>query len=302
MCAASRDEGERGVCGADSTVVVARAALHYWEEPPLSGERGSGAVFFSHCPLHCVYCQNALIANGSYGKSVSVRRLATIFLELQQQRALNINCVTPTHYALAIARAIELSREQGLNLPIVWNTSGYERVEMVRALSKTVDVYLTDFKYASSQIAQAYSHAPDYSDVALKALDAMVSEVGPAQFDEVDGEPRMTRGVIVRHLLLPGHLDDSKRVLELLHHRYGSAIMVSVMNQYTPLLAASAEEGNEHAQSVLRRYPQLAQTVSDEAYERLLDYADAIGMEDYFWQEGPAALESFVPAWDGTGV
>ena len=302
LCAADRAAGRRGVCGADDTICVARAALHYWEEPPLSGESGSGTVFFANCPLHCVYCQNATIAEGEFGIDVTIDRLADIFLELQAQGALNINCVTPTHYALQIREAVRVSRGRGLALPVAWNTSGYERFQAINALKDTVDIYLTDFKYASGQVAQAYSHAADYPEVAVRALDAMVETIGAPKFDEYRDQARMTRGVVVRHLLLPGGLEDSKRVLRLLHERYGDDVLVSVMNQYTPVLASRVEDGDARAQRILVRYPRLGETVPNEEYERLLDYADSIGMEDYFWQEGPAAKESFIPVWDGSGV
>mgnify|MGYP004576653783 CR=1 FL=1 len=303
LCGAAREHGFAGVCGADDTLRVARAALHFWEEPPLSGTAGSGAVFFAGCPLHCVYCQNAIIAEGGQrGVAINVQRLAQIFLELQGKGALNINCVTPTHYSLRIREAVRLAREQGLSLPIVWNTSSYERVQVVHELADTVDIYLADFKYADARLAKAYSRAGDYADVALRALDAMVTATGSPQFDEYHGEMRMTRGVIVRHLLLPGCLDDSKRVVRLLHEHYGDEIMLSIMNQYTPVLATAAAAGDEHARKQLALHPELARVVSDDEYEQLLDYADSLGIEDYFWQEGAAAKESFVPAWDGEGV
>jgi putative pyruvate formate lyase activating enzyme len=302
LCGADRVHGKRGVCGADDTLPVARAALHFWEEPPLSGESGSGAVFFANCPLHCVYCQNAVIAEGHHGIDVSVDRLAEIFLELQDQGALNINCVTPTHYMLHIRQAVAIARRRGLELPIVWNTSSYERVRAIDALADTVDIYLADFKYASAEPASDYSRAADYPEVALRAIDAMVRTVGQPQFDEYRGQARMTRGVVIRHLLLPGGLDDSKRAVCMLHERYGSDVLVSLMNQYTPVLASAAESGEEHARRTLERFPHLAMPVPDSEYEQLLDYADSLGMEDYFWQEGPAALESFVPEWDGRGV
>lgn len=292
LCGAHRDEGQRGVCGAAGEVLVARAALHFWEEPPLSGAAGSGAVFFVNCPLHCVYCQNAEIAAGGAGVAVSEERLANLFLNLQAQGALNVNCVTPTHYSLQIARAVELARQRGLSLPIVWNTSGYERVPVIEALGATVNVYLADFKYADAQMAQRYSHAPDYPDVALEAIEAMARQAGEPRFDEVDGLPRMTGGVVVRHLVLPGALEQSKQALSMLFERFGNAVLYSVMNQYTPVMPAAS----------LERYPELAARVPDAEYEELLDFADSLGMEDYFWQEGPAAEESFIPAWDGTGV
>ena len=291
LCGARRDEGQVGACGAGPAVRVARAALHFWEEPPLSGEAGSGTVFFSHCPLQCVYCQNADIAAGRAGREIGVERLADICLELQEQGALNVNFVTPTHYSLAIREAVALARARGLHVPVVWNTSGYERAEAVQALAGTVDVWLADFKYADAQLAQRYSHEPDYPQVALAAIDEMAA-LGTPDFDEVDGLARMTKGVIVRHLVLPGALEQSKRALELLYGRFGDSVLYSVMNQYTPVISGQA----------LARFPELGRRVSDAEYEELLDFADSLGMRDYFWQEGPAAEESFIPAWDGTGV
>ena len=292
LCGALRDQGARGVCGADGAIVLARAALHYWEEPVLSGERGSGALFFANCSLGCVYCQNAVLAHGQVGTEISVQRLADICRELAAEGALNINCVTPTHYALAVRDALSLARKDGLDLPVVWNTSGYERVEAVRALSDTVDVYLTDFKYADARLAQRYSHVADYPEVALAALDEMIVQTGAPRYDVVDGQERMLRGIIVRHLLLPGALDASRAALRVLFGRYGNDVRYSIMNQYTPV---------EFADN-FKRFPELASRVPDEDYERLLDYADDLGIEDYFWQEGPAAAESFIPVWDLTGV
>ncbi len=288
LCGARRGRGDRGVCGADDSVLVARAALHFWEEPPISGVRGSGTVFFSHCPLHCVYCQNAAIASGGAGRAVSIERLAEICLDLEGQGALNVNFVTPTHYSLAIRDAVALARRRGLSLPVVWNTSGYERVEVVYALADTVDVWLADFKYADSSIARRYSHVPDYPEVALAAIKAMLEVSGKPAFDEVDSAPLITRGVVVRHLLLPGALDQSKRALSLLYERFENTALYSIMNQYTPVMGASA----------LERFPELGARVPDAAYEELLDYTDRLGIEDYFWQEGPAAQESFIPTWD----
>lgn len=301
-CGANRAAGERGVCGAPDQAVVARAALHFWEEPPVSGKRGSGTVFFSHCPLRCVYCQNAPIASGEAGVPVTVDRLAHICLELQEQGALNINFVTPTHYAPALRQAVQQARAYGLRLPIVWNTSGYETVQAVRDNQGFVDVYLTDFKYADANLAARYSKAPDYPQVALAALDAMVEQIGSPVFDEVDGMPRLLRGVVVRHLMLPGAYGNSEAVVRLIHGRYGSRVLLSLMNQYTPVLADAAHAGDSRAVRVLERCPELASRVSNEEYERLLDYADSLGAEDYFWQEGGAAAESFIPAFDCTGV
>ena len=301
-CGVDRAAGERGACGADGRLVVARAALHFWEEPPISGSRGSGTVFFAHCPLRCVYCQNAVIAAGEAGAEVSVERLGEMCLELQEQGALNVNFVTPTHYAPEARAAVAWARERGLALPVVWNTSGYETVAAVRANAGTVDADLADFKYADAELARRYSHAPDYPEVALAALEAMVEEAGGPTFDEVDGEQRLTGGVVVRHLMLPGALEDSKRVVRLVHERFGDAVLLSLMNQYTPVLADAAKAGDARAAATLDRCPELAERVSDDEYELLLDYADELGVEDYFWQQGGAAEDSFIPAFDLSGV
>ena len=301
-CCVNRAAGERGVCGASGELVVARAALHMWEEPPISGVRGSGTIFFSNCPLRCVYCQNQVIAAGEAGVAVTVDRVADMCLDLQGQGALNINFVTPTHYAPHAREAVRRARERGLVLPVVWNTSGYETVQAVRDNVGAVDVYLTDFKYMSSDLAKRYSAAPDYPQVALAALDEMVRCAGQPEGDEVDGMPRLTRGVVVRHLMLPGALEDSKRVVRTVWQRYGTSVLLSLMNQYTPVLADAAAQGNPWANRQLERCPELAQRVSDAEYEELLDYADSLGIEDYFWQQGGAAKESFIPAFDLTGV
>lgn len=302
QCRVNRTAGELGVCGADGDVRVARAALHFWEEPPISGNDGSGTIFFSHCPLRCVYCQNYALAHGQHGRSITVERLAAIMGELEAAGALNINCVTPTHYAPHIRAAATLAREAGMALPILWNTSGYETVEAIRANEGTVDAYLTDFKYANGALARRYSHAADYPEVALAALEAMVACAGEPRYDEYREQERLVGGVVVRHLMLPGALENSKAVVRLVHERFGNTVRLSLMNQYTPVLAREAEAGNARAAEALAVCPELAQTVPDEEYERLLDFADALGVEDYFWQEGGAAEESFIPAWDFAGV
>lgn len=282
--------------------MVARAALHYWEEPPVSGEDGSGAIFFSGCPLRCVYCQNASIALGEHAREITVERLSAIMAELEAAGALNINCVTPTHYAPQIRAAIARARGDGMGLPVLWNTSGYETVGAVGANVGFVDVYLTDFKYADSELARRYSHAPDYPEAACAALEAMVKATGAPRYDEYRGQERLVSGVIVRHLMLPGALENSKAVVRLLHERFGGDIRLSLMNQYTPVIARAAKEGDARATAALANAPELACTVPDDEYEELLDFADGLGIEDYFWQEGGAAEESFIPAFDFTGV
>ena len=301
-CGVDRSAGARGVCGADGRLRIARAALHFWEEPPISGTHGSGTVFFSWCPLRCTYCQNAVIADGEAGAEISVERLAEIYLELQAKGALNINLVTPTHYAPHARVALDLARAQGMDLPIVWNTSGYETVRSIRENQGYADVYLADFKYASRKLAARYSKAPDYPQIALDAIAAMVDEVGSPCFDEYEGDERMTRGVVVRHLMLPGALEDSMRVVRTVWERFGNSVLLSVMNQYTPVLADRANGDDAFARRELKRCPELSRRVPDGDYERLLDFADSLGIDDYFWQEGGAAEESFIPAFDLEGV
>lgn len=279
-------------------MVVSRAALHFWEEPPISGEAGSGTIFFAGCNLKCCYCQNAAISRGGAGREAGVSEVAAMMRDLERQGAMNVNLVTPTHFSDAVREAVAEARRCGLAVPVVWNTGGYESVGNIRRNDGFVDVYLTDFKYCDDALAKAYSGVADYRTVAERALDAMVEGVGEVACDDFGGVERMTRGVVVRHLLLPGSLDDSKAVLRLLRQRYGSDVRVSIMNQYTPVLATAAEAGDARAKAVLGRFPQLANAVSREEYESLLDYADAIGLEDYFWQDGETCKESFIPEFE----
>lgn len=288
-CRADRAAGERGVCGATDTLRLARAALHFWEEPPISGEAGSGTVFFSGCPLKCVYCQNHEISTGNFGIDVSPERLAQIMLELQDQGALNINLVTATHYAHLLPEAIAAARARGLVVPIVYNTSGYERVEAVRELDDLVDIWLTDFKYADAELGCALSHVPDYPSVAQSALIEMARQLERHGGGAARADGTWTRGIIVRHLVLPGHAEDSCRVLDLIWDAVGD-VPISVMNQYTPNAAMRAA-GGEFARAVTR-----------EEYERVLDHADDLGFTQMFWQEGGAVDESFTPPFDTTGV
>lgn len=288
-CRSDRAAGERGVCGATDTLRLARAALHFWEEPPISGEEGSGTVFFSGCPLKCVYCQNHEISTGNFGIDVSPERLAQIMLELQDQGALNINLVTATHYAHLLPEAIAAARARGLAIPIVYNTSGYERVEAVRELDDLVDIWLTDFKYADAELGCALSHVPDYPSVAQSALIEMARQLERHGGGAARADGTWTRGIIVRHLVLPGHAEDSCRVLDLIWDAVGD-VPISVMNQYTPNAAMRAAGG------------ELARAVTREEYERVLDHADDLGFTQMFWQEGGAVDESFTPPFDTTGV
>ncbi len=288
-CGAKRSAGVRGVCGAADTLRVARAALHMWEEPPISGESGSGTIFFSGCSLKCVYCQNHEISTGNFGIEIPPERLVEIMLELQDQGANNINLVTATHYAHLLPGALAEARRRGLTVPIVYNTSGYERVEAVAALGDLVDVWLTDFKYADALLARDLSHVEDYPHVAEVALVQMAREIERRGGELVDDDGLMKRGIIVRHLVLPGHADDSCRVLDIIWKAVGD-VPISVMNQYTPN-ALMRERGGD-----------LARAVTRDEYEQVLDHADDLGFSTMFWQEGGAVDESFTPAFDTTGV
>ena len=286
VCGANRLKGQKGYCQVDGTLRLGRAALHFWEEPCISGTKGSGAIFFSGCNMGCVFCQNHTLAIAEVGEAITVERLAAICLELQGQGAHNINLVTPTHYVPQIIEALHLSKAKGLKIPIVYNTSGYEKVETLKSLEGLVDIYLPDFKYAQEELARKYSKAVNYFEYATLALQEMVRQVGTPIFDE---EGIMQKGVIVRHLMLPGQLKNAKQVVSYLYETYGNQIYVSLMNQYTPLPQAS-------------RYPELNRKVTKRGYEHLVNYALGLGLEQGFIQEGETAKESFIPAFNGEGV
>ncbi len=285
-CSADRLSDQKGFCRAGAEIILARAALHMWEEPCISGKEGSGAVFFSGCSLGCKFCQNGQISRGQTGKKVTADRLADIFLELQQQKANNINLVTAGHFLPQVAEAIEKSRNRGLQIPVVYNSSGYEKSEMLKLLEGLVDVYLPDFKYMDPELAEKYSYARDYPEVAKEALKEMVRQTGTPEFDR---RGIMKKGVIVRHLLLPGHVKDSRRVLEYLLSTYGKEIYISLMNQYTPMPAMKDD-------------PRLSRKVTDREYQRLIDYGLQLGLENGFIQEGETAKESFIPEFNGEGI
>ena len=285
-CGADRLSDQKGFCRAGAEIILARAALHMWEEPCISGKEGSGAVFFSGCSLGCKFCQNGQISRGQTGKKVTADRLADIFLELQQQKANNINLVTAGHFLPQVAEAIEKSRNRGLQIPVVYNSSGYEKSEMLKLLEGLVDIYLPDFKYMDPELAEKYSYARDYPEVAKEALKEMVRQTGTLEFDR---RGIMKKGVIVRHLLLPGHVKDSRRVLEYLLSTYGKEIYISLMNQYTPMPAMKDD-------------PRLSRKVTDREYQRLIDYGLQLGLENGFIQEGETAKESFIPEFNGEGI
>lgn len=285
-CGINRSTGQTGVCGVSSEIKVARAALHYWEEPCISGKRGSGAVFFSGCSLHCVFCQNREISDGKAGKVISKERLSDIFMELADKGANNINLVTPGQYIPDIVWAVNDAKSRGMKLPIIYNTSGYENVTELKLLEGIVDVYLPDFKYMDSTLSARYSRAKDYQSVAKQALSEMVRQQPDVVIDDATG--LIQKGVIVRQLLLPGHVNDAKAVLKYLYDTYHDHVYISMMSQFTPI--------------ALKDYPEINRTVTRREYERLVDYALEIGITNAFIQEGDVAKDSFIPAFDCEGV
>lgn len=285
-CGINRSTGQTGVCGVSSEIKVARAALHYWEEPCISGKRGSGAVFFSGCSLHCVFCQNREISDGKEGKVISKERLSDIFIELAGKGANNINLVTPGQYIPDIVWAVNDAKSRGMKLPIIYNTSGYENVTELKLLEGIVDVYLPDFKYMDSTLSARYSRAKDYPSVAKQALSEMVRQQPEVVIDDATG--LIQKGVIVRQLLLPGHVNDAKAVLKYLYDTYHDHVYISMMSQFTPI--------------ALKDYPEINRTVTKREYERLVNYALEIGITNAFIQEGDVAKDSFIPAFDCEGV
>ena len=273
-----------GYCRMKNDVYVSRAALHFWEEPPISGERGSGTIFFSGCSLSCVYCQNREISRGRAGKPVTVEHLCEIMLDLQSQGAHNINFVTPTHFIPSVAEAIRLAKVKGLAIPIVYNTGSYDTPEALKHLEGLVDIYLPDLKYYTSKTAGEYSNASDYPEAARAAIAEMFRQVGEAKLDD---EGMMTRGVIARILLLPGHVAEAKLSLKYLLDTYGDSIFVSLMNQYTPMPDMTSP---------------LNRRVTCEEYNQLTDYAERLGLKNGFTQEFGTASESFIPPFDNTGI
>ena len=287
-CGAARDEGARGVCGANDTLRVARAALHMWEEPPISGEGGSGTIFFSGCSLKCIYCQNHEISTGNFGLEISPERLVEIMLELQDQGANNINLVTPGQWRPWITAALDLARAQGLHLPIVCNTGGYETVENVEAWRGYIDIWLADLKYVSSSLSAELSSAPDYFAQARPAIEAMMAQAGHPVFDS---EGILQRGVILRHLALPGHIDDSFAVLDRMaawNEADPGCFIPSVMSQYTPFYKA-AEHG-------------IGRRITTYEYRRVVNYAMDLGLTAGYMQQKSSAREEYTPSFDLTGV
>ena len=318
-CHVNRMAGQIGYCLQTGTLRAARAALHYWEEPCISGTAGSGAVFFGGCSMRCVFCQNHDIAAGEAGREISVERLKEIFLELQEKGANNINLVTPTHFVPLIVPALRATKREGLRIPIVYNTSSYEKVSTLQLLDGLVDIYLPDLKYESAALSGLLSNAPDYFETATAAIAEMVRQVGEPVFAAPDGtllfaaqmndaceeadedaEFLMKKGVIVRHLALPGQEADSKRVLSYLLKTYGERIYISLMNQYTPISSVLEKTLPKLTQSAC--LTGLQRRLTEDEYEALIDFAIENGIENGFIQDQETAQESFIPAFDGEGI
>lgn len=278
-CGANRTAGNVGYCKAGKEIKIARAALHFWEEPPISGENGSGTVFFSYCNMGCVFCQNYGISHEHHGRTVTEGELAEIFIDLQKNGANNINLVTPTHYVPQIKSALITAKKNGLAVPVVYNCGGYESVEALKILDGLVDIYMPDMKYCSDKYAIKYSNAPGYFVYACKAIEEMYRQTGKNTFDE---NGLMKSGVLVRHMLMPGMLFDSKKILDYLYESYGDNIYISIMNQYTPMPNA-------------KNFPEINRRVDKKYYETLVDYAEKIGITNAFVQSGEAIGESFIP-------
>lgn len=280
-CSVNRNCGELGYCLAPDEITIAKYYLHQWEEPCITGKNGSGTIFFSYCNLRCLFCQNYKISTLNYGKKISIDRFSEICLELQDIGATNINLVTPTHFVPLIIDGIKLAKSRGLIIPIVYNSSGYENVDTIKMLNGIVDIYLPDFKYYSDDYAIKCSKCRDYFKYATLAIDEMVRQKGSCKFDN-DGN--MISGVIVRHLLLPGMEDDSKKILKYLYDNYGDKIYISIMNQYTPIKKCE--------------YDELNNKISDKVYDDVIDYAWNLGIENAFIQEDGTQSESFIPDFD----
>ena len=284
-CHADRYIGGSGFCGMSAELIVAKAYKHMWEEPCITGESGSGTVFFSGCNLGCLFCQNREISHEHKGIAITASLLADSFLKLQSENASNINLVTGVCHIPMIVNALIMAKGRGLTIPVVYNSSGYESVRSLKLLDGLVDIYMPDFKYMSSELSAKYSKASDYPEVAKAAIAEMYSQTGPVIMGD-DG--LMKKGVLVRHLVLPGAVSDSKKVLRYLHDTYGENILLSIMNQYTPMPSVASHEF-------------LGRKVTEEEYSRVVDFADKIGIEKGFVQEGEAVSESFIPNWDLEG-
>lgn len=285
-CNVNRNKGIKGVCNSTNSIKIARAALHFWEEPCISGKSGSGTVFFSNCNLKCVFCQNYKISSEGFGTEITIDRLAEIFLELQDKGANNINLVTPTHFVPQIIESLKIAKNKGLNLPIIYNTNSIDTLDTIKTLNGYIDVYLPDFKYFEDKYALKYSKIKGYSKNVLEVIDEMVKQVGNPKFNE-DGI--IVKGVIVRHLLLPGLLFDSKKIIDAIYKKFEDSVYISLMNQYTPMYNA-------------KMYPEINKSINEKTYDSIINYALSIGVRNGFIQESGTDSEEFVPNFNNEGV
>lgn len=283
-CGINRYE-QKGYCGANNKLKIAHYSLHMWEEPVISGDTGSGTIFFSNCNMKCMYCQNKKISLDGYGKYTSLKRLEEIMMELQDKGANNINLVTPTHYVPQIAKVLKRIKNKSLNIPVVYNTSSYENVGTLMMMNNLVDIYLADLKYYDDELALKYSFCTDYFETATMAIDEMYRQVGGLQISE-DG--LLKKGVIVRVLILPGHIEDAKNIINYLYKTFGDSIIISIMNQFTPVNKC--------------KYDNLNRKVTDDEYNEVIDFAAELGIVNAFVQEGDAAEESFIPDFDKNNI
>ncbi|MBK5239703.1 radical SAM protein [Clostridium sp.] len=281
-CNVNRLDGELGFCRSSVDIKIAKVTLHQWEEPCVSGLLGSGTVFFSNCNLKCVFCQNHRISNEGIGKIISIKRLSEIFLEQQKKGAHNINLVTPTHYVPQIIEALKLAKDKGLNIPILYNSNGYENVDTIKSLRGFIDVYLPDLKYYKDKYALKYSGAPDYFNTARKAITEMVSQVGEVKFDSTG---IIQRGVIIRHLMLPGLLFDSKKIIDFIYNTFNNSVYISLMNQYTPMHESY-------------KYLEISKPLNHDHYDALINYCLNLGITKCFIQESGTSSKAFVPEFD----
>jgi len=277
-CKVNRLDGKFGFCQAGEYIKIATSMLHFWEEPCISGSKGSGAIFFSYCNLKCIYCQNYDISTNNYGHNISLGEFSRICLNLEQKGANNINLVTPTPFVPQIIKGIKLARNHGLSIPIVYNTSSYENIDTIKSLKDTVNIYLADLKYYDDSIAQKYSNAIDYFKYATDAILEMYSQVDTP----IIKNGIMQQGLIVRHLILPNHIDDSKKIIKYLYDTYKDNIYISIMNQYTPL-------------KYVKNIVDLNRKVTEKEYDEVINYAYDLGIRKAFIQEGDTAKESFIP-------
>jgi putative pyruvate formate lyase activating enzyme len=285
-CYVNRLEGELGFCKGARDIKIAKVTLHQWEEPFVSGEQGSGTVFFSNCNLRCAFCQNHNISHNGIGKIVSINRLSEIFLEQQARGAHNINLVTPTHYVPQIIEALKLAKVKGLNIPILYNSNGYENLDTIKALKGFIDVYLPDLKYYKDKYALKYSAVPDYFNTASKAISEMVCQVGEPKFDNAG---IIQKGVIIRHLMIPGLLFDSKKIVDFIYTTFNDSVYISLMNQYVPMHEAY-------------KYTEINKPLNPEHYDALINYCLNIGITKCFIQESGTSSKAFVPEFDLSGV